>query len=410
MGIFDIFRRERDHPYIDGYKEEAEAIMAWRDDCTCSKYLPKGYRYMWDTPEIKAAVEKIAEIISTMTIYQMKNTPNGDVRLKDGLSTFIDIEPNRKMNRQLLFSWIVQEMLLHGNAIVIPHTRKGYLYDLEPIAYGQYTFHSDYQRYMRNKDYEIHINGESKIYKPKDVLHFRFNPKMNEPWMGESQAIILRDLIANLGQSQKTIHDFLENQIFPNVVIKVSAMTDNMKSAEGRNEIEKRFIERSRSGQPWIVPDLMDVEQIRPLTLNDIAINERLDIDKRAVAAIIGIPAFMLGVGDFNKDEYNNFIRTKISVICKAIEQELTRKLLVDPDRYFVFNRKSILSYDIDVLAEMYVDLFEHGVVTGNEVRDALGMSPLDGLDELLILENYIPVAKSGEQKKLGGEDDETTV
>ena len=38
---------------------------------------------------------------------------------------------------------------------------------------------------------------------------------------------------------------------------------------------------------------------------------------------------------------------------------------------------------------------------TGNEVREKIGMEPRDGLDDLLILENYIPAEKSGDQKKL---------
>lgn len=409
IGFLDFFKREKEYPYVDGKKEELQALAAWRVDCDeYIKYLPYGYRSMADSPEIKGGIEKIAEIISAMTIQLMKNTENGDVRIKNGLSRFIDIEPSLKMNRQLLISWIVQEMMLHGNALIIPHTKNGLFVEFETIPYGEYSIVDDERNLKNNRTYYIRLNKDNKIYKPDEVLHFRYNPNLKKPWIGEGQEILLKDLMDGLGQARSTVHDFLENQMLPTVIISVDSLATDLKSSKGRDEIEKRFIKRAKNGQPWIVPSMMSVEQMRPLTLNDIGINERFDIDKKSVAAILGIPEFMLGIGEFDKDEFNNFIRTKVAVICKAIEQEFTRKILIDNNYYFVFNRKSMLSYDLDTLGGLYMDLFEHGIVTGNEVRDVMGMSPLEGLDELLILENYIPVDKSGEQEKLKDSDKNT--
>ena len=65
----------------------------------------------------------------------------------------------------------------------------------------------------------------------------------------------------------------------------------------------------------------------------------------------------------------------------------------------------------MQTIANVFGSLSDRGFITGNEVRDRLGMSPLDGLDEPRILENYLPWDMSGLQKKLigndGGQDNE---
>ena len=69
-----------------------------------------------------------------------------------------------------------------------------------------------------------------------------------------------------------------------------------------------------------------------------------------------------------------------------------------------------MLDYDISTVASVYTQLQDRGDVNGNEVRDKIGLSPVDGLNEYKVLENYIPVDMTGMQKKLvqskGAEDD----
>lgn len=344
-----------------------------------------------------------------MTIHLIENGENGDKRVKNALSRKIDINPNKYMSRQLFISWIVQEMLLRGNAIVLPkiNYRDGtsYIEDLQPIPDKKVVI----QDFVDAFGYEAIYNNIP--YGDDEILNFRFNPDLEKPWKGQGQKILLKDFIETLKQANNTTKDFMENKMLPTIVVKVSGMNNDMDSEEGRETIEKRFLSRSKKGQPWIIPtELMQIEQIKPITLQDIAIDKTIKLSKESVASILGIPAFLLGVGAFNQKEYNNFIKTKISVICTALSQELTNKLLIRNDWYFRFNIASLLNYDLPELANVFGNLYTKGIVTGNEVRDKLGMSTLEGLDELVILENYIPKDKIGEQEKIqkGGDNGET--
>ena len=186
--------------------------------------------------------------------------------------------------------------------------------------------------------------------------------------------------------------------------LKVDALTDEFSSPEGRKKLLESYVESSGVGEPWMIPaEQFTVEQIRPLSLADLAINDTVQLDKRTVAALLGVPPFVLGVGEYSQNAWNNFIGSTIRPIAREIEQELTRKLILSPKWYFRFNVAALYDYNLQQIATVYESLYERGIVTGNEVRDRMGMEPMDGLDELHILENYIPIDMVGQQKKLNG-------
>lgn len=369
------------------------AVIDW-DDEICS-----GYVKLSDCPEIVAGVRVLADLISSMTIHLMSNTDNGDVRIVNELSRKIDINPCKTMTRKTWMDFIVMNLLLYGkgNSIVVPETSDGILQNLKPIPANKVTFEGDAY------DYKIKINQKS--YDPENILHFIYNSDENFPWRGKGVTASLEDVAANLKQASATKKDFMSSKWKPSIIVKVDALTEEFASPEGRQKLLDSYFKTNKAGEPWLIPaEQFQVDQVRPLSLADLAIDKSIEFDKKTVASIIGVPSFVLGVGTYSDKEWNNFISSKIMPIAQVIQQELTKKLLISPKWYWKFNMSSLYAYDIKTLSDVYSNLYVRGIVDGNEVREKLSMSPREGLSELVVLENYIPLSMIGDQKKLNGE------
>lgn len=357
-------------------------------------------------PEIMTACKKIAELIGSMTIHLMSNTEKGDIRIVNELSRKIDIEPNPTMTRSHWMQAIVMNLLLYGkgNSVVIPHTYGGILQSLEPVSASMVQFVPKGDSF---RDYRILIDGRERD--PRDLLHFVYNPDPLYMWKGRGVAVVLKDIANNLKQATETERGFMESKWKPSLIIKVDGMIDEFSDKAGRQKILEDYVKSADVGEPWLIPaEQFQVEQVRPLSLADIAIKDTVELDKKTVAAVLGVPSFLLGLGGYNQQEWNNFIQNTVGVLAKGIEQEMTRKLIMSPKWYLRFNMLSLMDYNIGEIYSVYSGLANMGIVTPNEVRDRLGLPPLDGLDGLRILENYIPADMIGNQSKLtGGTDDE---
>lgn len=380
--------------------DQNPAVAFLLSDDWQEKICPGGYTSLDQNPDIMTACRRIAELIGSITIHLMENTKNGDQRITNELSRAIDINPISTMTRSHWMEAIVMNMLLygHGNSIVWPHTWDGLLRSLEPIAPGRVSLVGDSENPYRY--YKILVDGVA--HNPDNMLHFVHNPDKTYLWKGRGLQVSLKDVAENLKQASATEKGFMESKWKPSLIIKVDAMAGPFAEKEGRKKLLEDYIATDKAGEPWILPtQQFEVQEVRPLSLADLAISDMVQLNKKTVASIVGVPAFILGVGEYNQKEWNNFIQNTIRPICTNIAQELTRKLILNPKWYIKFNFLSLMDWDLQVISNVFGSLSDRGFVTGNEVRDRIGMSPAEGLDEYRVLENYIPYDMSGLQKKL---------
>ncbi|MEK5176863.1 phage portal protein [Heyndrickxia sp. FSL W8-0496] len=362
-----------------------------------------GYTRLSDNPDVLIAVDKIADLVSNMTIHLMENTDEGDKRVRNQLSRKIDIEPYKNMTRKGWIYKIVRDLLLFGDGNSVVHIgidpETTFISDLTPFQMQAVTFEDTDNGYL--------INYNGKVYSPDEVIHFVINPNPNYPYKGTGYRVALREIVKNLNQATKTKNNFMSGKYMPSLIIAVDALTEELSSKEGRESIMKKYFDETEGGKPWIIPaDLIKVEQVKPLSLKDIAIVEGVELDKKTVAGLIGVPAFFLGVGEFNKEEYNNFINTRIYAIGQIISQTLTRDLLYSPNWFFRLNPRSLYSYDLTEMVTAGAQLVDRNAMRRNELRDWIGLDPDTEMNELIVLENYIPASAIGQQNKLKGGDE----
>ena len=130
--------------------------------------VPTGYTPLSQNEEIRRCIFKIADLVSNMTIMLMENGENGDVRLKNELSKKIDVYPSNNMTRKTFIHKIVTDMLLSGNAVVMPKIKDGLIDNLQILNNSKVAF------YENSESYYIQYSG--KQIHPDEVLHFVLNP------------------------------------------------------------------------------------------------------------------------------------------------------------------------------------------------------------------------------------------
>lgn len=384
-----LFKRRSNHP--------SSLVGLWVGG---SGELPPGYHRLIDSPEVSACINRICAILSSATIYLMENQKLGDVRIRDGMSRLVDIAPwPGVMTRSLWMDWIFSTMLGEGDgeSFVLPEIEDGQFARLRPMPGAAALPLGD------GDDYYVSWRGQR--YHPSEVLHYRLFADPQHPWKGRGYRVQLKQVVEALSNSDAVKKSLTSPDYKPPLCVFVNSDTD-FSDTKKRDKFRDQYLADAKDGKPWILPaDLLKIEQIKPLTLADLAIKDTVELDKRTVASIFGAPPHMVGIGPYDPKAHNAFVRAEIIHMASVFEQETTLKLLESPKRYYKINRRRLYDYDLKTLIDIDNSMADRGYLCGDEVREDADRDPI-GLTEHKVLENYIPYDMSAHQKKLTQQED----
>lgn len=358
------------------------------------------------------AVNLISSGLATLKMeYKRKDRYKGYFKLEDSIggrrmNYLLSVQPNRRMNASVFLKNLVSQILLQGNAYVLP-VRNIYddveaLYLLKPGSVG-------YD--VTTNTYRVHddVNGISGVYASEDILHFK-NVSADGGYTGMSTisyAALTLGIAAT--SDSETLKRFATGGRF-------KAILKNNTSTKGWGEYQDEQLKAHGDDLQDAInrgDDILAVKgdvDVSPLSMSsaDMQFLESRKFTIREIARFFNVPPSKL-MDDSNSNyksvEVSNiaFYTEALQPIVTEIEREFSAKLLNEwnyQDYKFCFDLSALYALDLESKARWDKNRLENGLVSVNDLRRERDIEPVDKGDDVYLSVNFAPIGSA----KLSGE------
>lgn len=313
---------------------------------------------------------------------------------KDPLYTVLRLRPNAYMTSFDMWRAAVQQVLLCGNAYMLPtHDGMGYVDGLVLLTAGA-VVHDVMNHLYRIQD---PINGIVKTVRPEEIVHIR-NIGIDGGYTGLSTVQLAARALGIIQLSDQNTATTLANGGRIRGILSGAAGPDSWgdvstKQLEG---VSARVESDIRAGKTVIpVPPDMKYQSIT-LSPADAKVLESKQMTIRDFARFCRIHPDLLYEGSNNTykaAEVPNvmFLTQTLEPLLVQIETELLTKLVPRQfwgKRRIRFDREAMYTTDLLTESAYFEKMLQTGVYTVNELRAKKGQSPIEGGDKLLVSAN----------------------
>ncbi|MDE6860929.1 MAG: phage portal protein [Duncaniella sp.] len=310
------------------------------------------------------------------------------------LHYLLTVQPNPAVNAFDFWAQAVQNMLLDGNAYIVPVYGSG----LEPanfILCGRGTVAHD----VFTDTYSVTdmVNGISDKFREDEMIHLKLFSLDGKRGISVLSHARLTTAIAATGD-RETLDRFENGGNIRGIIGKDKAGLkgfndySNKQSSALAQDVDRRF----RDGQRIVsIPQDVDFKQIS-LSSTDMQFLESRKFSVKEICRFFRVhPSFVFEDGGSNYKSAENasvdFLKNTLNPILRRIETELHRKLVPDTmccKRRFRFDRTGLYDCDLESKANYQGKMIANGMYTVNELRQMENRPAVQGGDRVLVSAN----------------------
>lgn len=262
--------------------------------------------------------------------------------------------------------------------------------------------------------YEHMFSNGKKAYIPGvEILHLLINPD-ETGFMGRGVITFARETIGRRLAASTTQSSFYSNGLNPSASIWVDAHLDK----EGRSKVREAYSEAMSGAENAYKLAVWDkkITKFEPISISpkDAEFLASIDATDRDICNFLGLSEHMLNRGkesyNSNEQKYIEYLQGTLDAYLVPFEEAARIKWLAreeQANRYFKFNRASLLRMDAKARAETSQIKIMSGQMTPNEARSYDEQSPYEGGDEFWMMSN---VAKVNQPVMAGGDSEQEQV
>lgn len=340
-------------------------------------------RSLYDIPEVRTAINFIATKLSQVPFHHVQY--KGDMRTikKSSFEKVLNIRPNQYNNVATFWQVVITNLLLNNNVWLYPfwNTNNGQLEELYMLPVVSSEFTTINNRLV----VRLYLNQGEYLFYYEDLIHFQ---KFSDGTKGKINELTNYTDITESLQSQAVNESKNSGKVKALLQSKMPLKPEDVKKrVDEFNEIFQSTENLSGFG---FMPGEYEVVPI-DLTGNG--------IDSNLLSKVVNAIYNYFGVNDkiinnsASELEYEQFVDNTIKPLVHQIESELTYKLFSKGE---IYNNNKIEGETVDLeistlqaKTTFYKEMMWATVMTVNEVRQRLKLSPIEGGDEKLTNKNF---------------------